>query len=110
MNRAGERLLAQPADALLERTAQELGLHDLIAEEPKQAIARSFPGGSGRWDVSRSTFREGGLPHALLVVSDLTRALREEEFQAWQRMVRVLGHELNNSLTPIKSIAGSLRR
>jgi nitrogen fixation/metabolism regulation signal transduction histidine kinase len=53
-------------------------------------------------------FREGGLPHQLLVVTDLTRALREEELQAWQRLVRVLGHELNNSLAPIKSIAGSL--
>jgi signal transduction histidine kinase len=53
-------------------------------------------------------FREGGLPHQLLVISDLTRPLREEELQAWQRLVRVLGHELNNSLTPIKSIAGSL--
>jgi nitrogen fixation/metabolism regulation signal transduction histidine kinase len=46
----------------------------------------------------------------LLVVADLTRPLREEELQAWQRLVRVLGHELNNSLTPIKSIAGSLER
>ena len=42
------------------------------------------------------------------MVSDLTRPLREEELQAWQRLVRVIGHELNNSLTPIKSIAQSL--
>lgn len=62
----------------------------------------------GRWGVSRSTFREGGLPHQLLVLSDLSRALREEERQAWQRLLRVLGHELNNSLTPIRSIADSL--
>jgi signal transduction histidine kinase len=68
----------------------------------------SFPGGSGRWEVHRSTFRERGAPHQLLVLSDLSRALREEERQAWQRLVRVLGHELNNSLAPIKSIAGSL--
>ncbi len=61
-----------------------------------------------RWGISRSTFREGGLPHQLLVVTDLTRPLREEELKAWQRLVRVLGHELNNSLAPIKSIAGSL--
>jgi signal transduction histidine kinase len=43
------------------------------------------------------------------VLADLTRTLREEELQAWKRLVRVLGHELNNSLTPIRSIAGSLR-
>jgi signal transduction histidine kinase len=48
------------------------------------------------------------VPHQLLVVTDLTRPLREEELQAWQRIVRVLGHELNNSLTPIRSIAQSL--
>ncbi|MEO7144119.1 MAG: HAMP domain-containing sensor histidine kinase, partial [Bryobacteraceae bacterium] len=71
-------------------------------------IQRTFPGGAGRWGISRTTFREGGLPHQLLVVTDLTRPLREEELLAWQRLVRVLGHELNNSLTPIKSIAGSL--
>ena len=61
-----------------------------------------------RWGVSRTSFREGGLPHSLLVVGDLTRPLREEELTAWRRLVRVLGHELNNSLAPIKSIAGSL--
>ena len=53
-----------------------------------------------------STFRERGLPHRLLVLTDLTRTLREEELQAWKRLVRVLGHELNNSLAPIQSIAG----
>ncbi len=49
------------------------------------------------------------MPHTLVVLSDVSRALREEERNAWQRLVRVLGHELNNSLTPIKSIAGSLQ-
>ena len=71
-------------------------------------MQRSFSSAAGRWGISRSTFREGGLPHQLLVVTDLTRPLREEELKAWQRLVRVLGHELNNSLAPIKSIAGSL--
>jgi two-component system, NtrC family, nitrogen regulation sensor histidine kinase NtrY len=42
------------------------------------------------------------------VLSDVSRALREEERRAWQRLIRVMGHELNNSLAPIKSIAGSL--
>jgi nitrogen fixation/metabolism regulation signal transduction histidine kinase len=73
-----------------------------------RTLQMSFPGGGGRWEVRRGTFRERGVPHQLLVLSDLSRALREEERQAWQRLVRVLGHELNNSLAPIKSIAGSL--
>jgi len=108
VNRAGERLLAQPAVNLLERSAMELHLAEHLHHDETQSVTRSFPGGSGRWGIRRSTFRESGLPHMLLVVTDLTRALREEELQAWQRLVRVLGHELNNSLTPIKSIAGSL--
>ncbi len=108
VNKAGERLLASPAERLLARDAASLGLAEYLTGEPEQTIQRSFPGGTGRWGIRRSQFREGGVPHQLLVLSDLTRPLREEELQAWQRLVRVLGHELNNSLTPIKSIAHSL--
>src|SRR5579875_2603773 len=108
VNRAGERLLAQPAERLLARDATSLGLAEYLIGEPEQTLQRSFAGATGRWGIRRSQFREGGVPHNLLVVSDLTRPLREEELQAWQRLVRVLGHELNNSLTPIKSIAQSL--
>lgn len=108
VNRAGERLLAQPAERLLARDAASLGLAEYLVGETEQTIQKSFPGGTGRWGVRRSQFREGGVPHQLLVLTDLTRPLREEELQAWQRLVRVLGHELNNSLTPIKSIAQSL--
>ena len=108
VNLAGARLLAQPAERLLDRDAGALGLSDCLVGELTQTMQRTFPRGAGRWGISRSMFREGGKPHQLLVITDLTRALREEELQAWQRLVRVLGHELNNSLTPIKSIAGSL--
>lgn len=108
VNRAGERLLAQPSERLLAKDATSLGLAEYLVGEPEQTLQRSFPGATGRWGIRRSQFREGGLPHQLLVVTDLTRPLREEELQAWQRLVRVLGHELNNSLTPIKSIAQSL--
>jgi two-component system nitrogen regulation sensor histidine kinase NtrY len=108
VNRAGERLLAQPAERLLARDATSLGLAEYLVGEAEQTISRSFPSGAGRWGIRRSNFREGGVPHQLLVLTDLTRALREEELQAWQRLVRVLGHELNNSLSPIKSIARSL--
>jgi nitrogen fixation/metabolism regulation signal transduction histidine kinase len=110
VNRAGERLLGQPAERLLGEPAGRLGLSELLGGESQQTVSRSFPGGAGRWGVRRSSFREGGLPLTMLVLSDLTRALREEELLAWQRLVRVLGHELNNSLAPIQSIAGSLRK
>ena len=111
INRAGERLLSQPAERLIGRNASELGLADCLEggrEEEARTLQKTFPGGSGRWGLRRSSFRAQGLPHQLLVLSDLTRELREEELGAWRRLVRVLGHELNNSLTPIKSIAGSL--
>jgi len=108
VNRAGERLLAQPEERLLGRGAAELGLAECLEGETPRTAQMVFPGGIGRWGVTRSVFREGGLPHQLLVLSDLSRALREEERQAWQRLLRVLGHELNNSLAPIRSIAGSL--
>jgi nitrogen fixation/metabolism regulation signal transduction histidine kinase len=85
-----------------------LDLAEFLGGDETQSIQRTFPSGPGRWGIHRAMFREGGRPHQLLVVTDLTRALREEELQAWQRLVRVLGHELNNSLAPIKSIAGSL--
>jgi len=108
VNRSGEKLLAQPAERIMNADADSLGLAEFLEGAETQNLQRTFPSGPGRWGIHRAMFREGGLPHQLLVVTDLTRALREEELQAWQRLVRVLGHELNNSLAPIKSIAGSL--
>ena len=108
VNRAGERLLAAPAERLLGQTAGELQLEVCLDGPAVTTLQTVFPGGAGRWGVRRTRIREHGLPLELVVISDLTQALSEQELHAWQRLVRVLGHELNNSLTPIKSIAGSL--
>ena len=111
VNRAGEKLLAQPAARLLGRTCDELGLAACLKpgkDSDSRTMQLVFPGGVGRWGVRHSMFREGGVPHQLLVLTDLSQTLREEERIAWQRLLRVLGHELNNSLAPIKSVAGSL--
>jgi nitrogen fixation/metabolism regulation signal transduction histidine kinase len=108
VNRAGERLLARPTERLLGFTATELGLEGCLNGEPARTVELSFPGGIGRWGLRRGSFRQDGLPHDLIVLSDLSRTLREEERQAWQRLIRVLGHELNNSLAPIQSVAQSL--
>ena len=108
VNRAGENLLGQPIDKLLGRKASDVGLSECLDAHEDAPLTLTFPGGSGRWGVRRSTFREHGMPHELLVLTDLSRTLREEERRAWQRIVRVLGHEMNNSLAPIKSIAASL--
>jgi len=108
VNRAGERLLGRPEERLLGFTAQELGLGTCLEGEAAHTMELAFPGGSGRWGMRRGTFRQGGLPHHLVVLSDLSRTLRDEERKAWQRLIRVLGHELNNSLAPIQSVAQGL--
>lgn len=108
VNRTGEHVLGKPSERLLGRTAEELGLEPALAAEVPRVLDMAFPGGMGRWEVRRGTFREGGLPHQLLVLTDVSHALREEERQAWQRLIRVLGHEMNNSLAPIRSLADSL--
>ncbi len=109
VNRAGEHLLGQSSERLLGRSADELCLSDCLHQDTHaRTLQKTFPGEAGRWEVRRGTFRERGQPHQLLVLANLSRVLREEEREAWQRLVRVLGHELNNSLAPISSIAGSL--
>jgi len=108
VNRAGERLLARSPERLLGFTAAELGLAACLEGEHARTMELSFAGGSGRWGMRRGSFRQAGLPHQLVVLSDLSRALRDEERQAWQRLIRVMGHELNNSLAPIQSVAQSL--
>jgi PAS domain S-box-containing protein len=108
VNRTGERLMGRTMEQMLGRTADELVVSSWFGEVPR-VVDISLPGGGvGRWEVRHTTFRLGGLPHNLLVLTDVSRPLREQERQAWQRLIRVIGHELGNSLGPIKSIAGSL--
>ena len=110
LNRSGAALLGRAPEQLLDRDAASLGLAACLSGVAPRVDTLAFPGGTGRWEVRRGTFRQGGLPHQLLVLADVSRALSNEERQAWQRLIRVLSHELNNSLAPIKSIAESLRQ
>ena len=109
VNRTAEKLLGQPADRLIGKTASELRLSETLGGIAPRTLEVSFPGGTGRWELRRSVVRQEGYPLQLIALSDLSRALREEERQAWRRIIRVLSHEINNSLAPIKSISGSLR-
>lgn len=109
VNRAGAGMLARKPEELLKLSAMELGLEPCLIGTPDQIIELDLPGAKGRFNLHRDTFREGGRPHEMLVLADVSAPLREEERQAWQRLVRVLGHELNNSLAPIRSLAGSLK-
>ena len=108
INRAGERLLRLTASQAIGESAERLELSTYLSGPASTVTRATFRGGAGQWNVRRSDFRENGQPHQLLVLSDISRPLREEELHAWQRLVRVLGHEINNSLTPVKSLSSSL--
>ncbi len=108
VNRSGATLLGRAPEQLLGRDASSLGLAGSLSGDAPRVDTLTFPGRAGRWEVRRGMFRQGGLPHQLLVLTDVSRALSDEERQAWKRLIRVLSHELNNSLAPIKSIADSL--
>jgi nitrogen fixation/metabolism regulation signal transduction histidine kinase len=109
-NRAGERLLGEPAARLLGRDAGALGMSALLEGETPRTVELSLPGGAGACELRRGSFRQGGVEHNLVLLTDLARARREQERAAWQRLVRVLGHEINNSLAPIRSVAGTLHK
>jgi len=109
VNGEGERLLGRPAERALGLEAAWLGLGDALRGETPRMIELRLPGAAGRWELRRGGYVQEGRPHELVLLSDLTRALREEEREAWLRLIRVLSHEINNSLAPIQSIAASLR-
>ena len=108
-NPAARKMLQLPANSMLQRSAGSLGLTGLLDCADNSVVTLTMHGREGRWMVRRSKFYQEGMPHTLLLLSDVSGVLREQERQAWQRLIRVLAHEVNNSLTPIKSIAGSLR-
>jgi len=108
-NRAAGELLRRHPDVLLGLTAAEAGMGGLVDGARVSSESHNFPGRSGRWQIMRETFREAGVQFRLLVVTDLSQALREEERRAWRRLIRVIWHELNNSLAPIKSVIETSR-
>lgn len=110
VNASGERLLGQPAERLLGRRAEELELDACLEGEAPRMVELQLGAVAGRWELRRGAFRQGGRPHQFILLADVSRALREEERLAWQRIIRVLGHEINNSLTPIRSIADRLQQ
>lgn len=110
MNRSAERLMKVDAREAAGLSASSLGLESFLDEQLEGAVELTFPGASGRWAIRRTTFRDKGRQHQLLAITDLSRALRDEELQAWQRLVRVLSHELNNSLASIQSTSRTLQQ
>ncbi len=109
INRAASELMGRSSESLLGETARELGLEELLVLDSPAVASLTFSGRTGRFEIRKRIFHENGTPHTLVMMSDLSRALRDEERRAWQRLIRVVGHEINNSLAPIKSLAGTLR-
>jgi two-component system, NtrC family, nitrogen regulation sensor histidine kinase NtrY len=115
INPAAERLFNINAARDLGKSAAELDLEILLHHTGEEAIQipdrneGKLASAPSRWIVHATDFRQRGVPHTLMLLSDVSTALREEERIAWRRLIRVLGHEISNSLAPIKSIAGSLR-
>jgi len=108
-NRAAGELLRRHPDALIGLSAADTRFDTLLEGPPVSNESHTFPGRAGRWQIMRETFREGGLLFRLLVVTELSQALRDEERRAWRRLIRVIWHELNNSLAPIKSVIETSR-
>jgi len=106
VNNVGLKFLGLTSSRSIGRGARELGLEDLLAAQDHSI--HSFGADPARWLLRKAAFRQEGAPHTLLLLADVSRPLQEEEQAAWKRLIRVLGHELSNSLAPIKSIAGSL--
>lgn len=109
MNAAAEQMLGVDAKKALGHPAEEFELAYLLHAEDDDLFSLDHGQQSTRWMINSASFRLSGVPHTLVVLSDVSAALREEERLAWARLIRVLGHEINNSLAPIKSIAEILR-
>lgn len=109
-NKAFTQLLGKSEEQILHRTAAELGIEDLLGVQASETITRTFGNMEKRWLVRRTWFRQHGIQHRLVLLSEASEALRAEEHSAWQRLVRVLSHEINNSLAPLKSISRTLSR
>jgi nitrogen fixation/metabolism regulation signal transduction histidine kinase len=109
-NRAATLFLGKTEQDLVNQTARGLGIEDLLEGPSADTVARFVQGMEKRWIVHRTQFRQSGIPHRLIMLSDASEALRAEERLAWHRMVRVLSHEINNSLAPIRSVAHTLTR
>jgi nitrogen fixation/metabolism regulation signal transduction histidine kinase len=107
-NGAAARLTGRALAELTGRTAGQLGLAALLAGPTPQTVSLALGGTTRQLEVRRGPVRQEGRPHTLVVVADLSQVLRAEERQAFERLVRVLGHEINNSLAPIQSIADNL--
>lgn len=110
INDSGLDALGKPEKALMGHTAEDLGLTECLDGDTPRILELALPGGMRRWELRRTTYRDKGVTHQMVFLSDLTRALHQEERLAWKRLIQILRHELNNSLAPIQSVAETLQK
>jgi two-component system nitrogen regulation sensor histidine kinase NtrY len=109
VNDSGQQILSKDNQDILGHSADDLGLVDCLEGATPRAVDLVLPIGVRRWELRRTTYREKGLSHKLIFLSDLTRTLHEEERLAWKRLIQIMRHEINNSLTPIQSVSQTLQ-
>jgi nitrogen fixation/metabolism regulation signal transduction histidine kinase len=109
-NRPALRLLCIARDEIRQHHAADFNLDKALESPANATIPHPNPDLPGRFTVRKGHYFVAGRPHELLILIDVSRNLREEETLAWKRLIRVLGHELNNSMTPIRSLAESLQK
>jgi two-component system nitrogen regulation sensor histidine kinase NtrY len=109
INDSGQQILGKENQDILGHHAKSLGLAGCLEGATPRAVDLALPIGVRRWELRRTTYREKGLSHKLIFLSDLTRTLHEEERLAWKRLIQIMRHEINNSLTPIQSVSQTLQ-
>jgi len=109
-NPAAGRLYSCDFLQLLGQSADMLGLTAFFTDEQTQLLEHTFPGGSGRWQIRLDSYRDKGIQGKLLFITDLKTVLRDEELKAWKNLIKVISHEVNNSLYPISSMSQTLNK
>ena len=101
----GRSLQDVEMDTLLQAAPQ--ALRDALAAGEDALFGVEIDGVEESFHVSQRAFRLQGRPHRLMLLRRMTRELSRQEVASWKRLIRVISHELNNSLAPISSLANS---
>ncbi len=106
----GRRLEGESFDELLRRASTSLAEAVGRADDGLFTVAGSGDGDEADGDtyhLARRNYTLNGRSYELLLLRHLTTELRRQEVQTWKKVIRVISHELNNSLAPIASLANS---
>jgi len=110
MNPAAEKLFSCHFDEVSGWPISTLGLQDVLTHESRQVTEFEIKAHKKKVFIHTDEYFEQGDRHKLVFITDIQKLLHEEERQAWQKLLRVLSHEINNSLTPIASLSDTLIR